>query len=359
MSKDNDEEKGIKIWMFISIAIVLFILSLGAYISNFYEQSISKSSADWGTFGDFMGGTLNPMLAFLSFIALLYTIRIQSKELSLSRIQLTKTKKATKNSATALKKQSKSIKLQNFENTFFNMLELHNKIASRFDGKIEIRGEYNFKFIDSFPIKRLITANNSFSSIYSSLIKELNECNSFDYSYKYKNYLIFKDNNIKNIKTVHTANSLKSLNEEEKLEMRKNFLKGEFYNQLNSSYFIYNEWNESFDRHTGHYFRNIYQILKFIDNSSVKDKKFYSNILRAQLNQDELGLLFYNNVSIKGIKMLRFITKYEFLEHLNYNKRFCNKDLQLYKNEALKFDKNHPNKAFGNNNGFAIAIAKL
>ena len=72
-----------------------------------------------------MGGTLNPLLAFLSLIALLTTIKIQSKELRATTTEMN-------NSSTALQEQSQSIKLQNFENTFFKMIDVHNSIISEF-----------------------------------------------------------------------------------------------------------------------------------------------------------------------------------------------------------------------------------
>ncbi len=34
-----------------------------------------------GTFGDFLGGVLNPVLTFLSFMALLFTIILQQREI--------------------------------------------------------------------------------------------------------------------------------------------------------------------------------------------------------------------------------------------------------------------------------------
>lgn len=44
----------------------------------------------------------------------------------------------------------------------------------------------------------------------------------------------------------------------------------------------------------GHYFRGLYQILKFIDDCELPDseKEKYSRILRAQLSTDEIALLF-------------------------------------------------------------------
>lgn len=50
----------------------------------------SQAREALGQMGDFFGGMLNPILAFASFIALLYTIRIQSEELKLTREEFSK-----------------------------------------------------------------------------------------------------------------------------------------------------------------------------------------------------------------------------------------------------------------------------
>ncbi len=89
----------------------------------------------WRTFGDFIGGTLNPALSFLGLIALLYTIYLQSKELSYSKEELRNSTQALRDSqaeqaksAKALAEQSKTFELQQFEQTFFSLLEQHNKV---------------------------------------------------------------------------------------------------------------------------------------------------------------------------------------------------------------------------------------
>jgi len=67
----------------------------------------------------------------------------------------------------------------------------------------------------------------------------------------------------------------------------------------------------------GHYFRNLYQIVKLIESSQIENKKFYTNIIRAQLSSNELYLLFYNGLSSFGHeKFFPLLVKYEFFEHL-------------------------------------------
>jgi len=67
----------------------------------------------------------------------------------------------------------------------------------------------------------------------------------------------------------------------------------------------------------GHYFRNLYQIVKYVKNSDVKNKKFYTNIIRAQISAEELFLLFWNTLSEFGKEKFHpLVLDFEFLEHL-------------------------------------------
>jgi len=69
------------------------------------------------------------------------------------------------------------------------------------------------------------------------------------------------------------------------------------------------------------YFRSIYNILEFIDKSyfSFPEKQFYSNLLRAQLSKNELGLLFYVCLITSEYKyenLSGLVKKYNLLEYL-------------------------------------------
>jgi len=63
-----------------------------------FGLTASHDQAVWGQFGDFIGGTLNPLFGFLTLIALLLTLVIQSNELRISTDQ-------QKRSADAAQKQ--------------------------------------------------------------------------------------------------------------------------------------------------------------------------------------------------------------------------------------------------------------
>lgn len=86
-----------------------------AYFGWFWERPVNKTDPGaWGTFGDFMGGLLNPLVAFLALFWLTQSIQIQRRELRETRA--------------ALDEQSITLEKQRFEGTFFSLLDQHNKV---------------------------------------------------------------------------------------------------------------------------------------------------------------------------------------------------------------------------------------
>lgn len=53
------------------------VLAIAPWVINFGGQSLSPTPADWGVFGDYIGGVLSGPLAIAGFIALLITIQQQ------------------------------------------------------------------------------------------------------------------------------------------------------------------------------------------------------------------------------------------------------------------------------------------
>lgn len=66
------------------------LILLLSYFSWFIYHSIpvSINSGDWGTLGDFIGGILNPIIAFSAFYWLTKSVRIQKEELVETRVTL-------------------------------------------------------------------------------------------------------------------------------------------------------------------------------------------------------------------------------------------------------------------------------
>ena len=64
-----------KLFALAFIGFVMVISAIGFYVKTF-GTSILKDQEKWGQFGDFLGGTTNPLLAFLTFLGVLWTISI-------------------------------------------------------------------------------------------------------------------------------------------------------------------------------------------------------------------------------------------------------------------------------------------
>ena len=74
------------------LALAAFAIIISVLCSIIAQFGFSPDSPieQWGAFGDFMGGTLNPIFAFLSFICLLMTIVLQNTELKETRKEFTR-----------------------------------------------------------------------------------------------------------------------------------------------------------------------------------------------------------------------------------------------------------------------------
>jgi len=109
--------------IFTVAALGAFVV-IGLYIFNFRSTPFSAEVGDWGAFGDYIGGILNPLFGFLGLLALLLTIKLQSQELRLSRLEMEATRKELEGSKEAHDKQ-------NFETSFFNMLKAHRDVTTQ------------------------------------------------------------------------------------------------------------------------------------------------------------------------------------------------------------------------------------
>lgn len=71
------------------IALFSAFVTIAFYRYNF-QGAFSSLNEHWGTFGDYVGGVLNPILSFLALLALLYTINLQIADHRLLKKQATK-----------------------------------------------------------------------------------------------------------------------------------------------------------------------------------------------------------------------------------------------------------------------------
>jgi hypothetical protein len=92
----------------------------------------------------------------------------------------------------------------------------------------------------------------------------------------------------------------------------------------------YERMYSELEPHVGHYFRHLYHILKFVDDSDVADKRRYAKFVRAQLSSDEQTILFYNCLSTFGENFKPLAEKYALLQTMNQEAVLDCKHLFLY-----------------------------
>ena len=83
---------------------------------------------------------------------------------------------------------------------------------------------------------------------------------------------------------------------------------------------IYNYYFSLHPSELSHYFRSLYRIVKYIDESRIsrKQNEFYIKTLRAQLSNYELVILAYNGITKQGEKFKKYIIDYQLLDNLNF-----------------------------------------
>lgn len=320
-NKNSSKLKSLN-WLLV-IAFVLLLIALYFYFGHF-NGDLSDDQGKWGTFGDFMGGTLNPLFALLSLFAIIYTIRIQTEELELTRGEMQK-------SNNSQKEQSESVQRQTFENTFFKMIDLHNQIVNSFllIQKLKIVPNPEHSFSRTLPKTIKITQNYHVSG------KDIKIEDNRDYKGREVVYQLLKI--FKAYKRISQRLSV----------------------QFDSTF--YEAFHLEFQNVIGHYFGTIYQILKFIDNSTITDKERYSGLFRSQFSAFELELLFYHGAGEIGKrKFMPLLIKYEFFEHLSCSEDIEKEVIEQYMDKTTKIDITCAvGKVFGNNKQWEEKIKSL
>ena len=170
MDKENKPNR--LLWILGIAAVAAFLIVLGLYISYFKNLSVTNDSATWGTFGDYLGGTLNPIISFLALIGLLYTIHQQAQEMQATREELKQAAEQQRQQVEQQNRQSEIFNLQQFESTFFSLLEQHNKVVERIEVESiyeELHNIYNKK------IDQITTRKPSEELSNSHAIKSINQ----------------------------------------------------------------------------------------------------------------------------------------------------------------------------------------
>ncbi len=289
-------EKNSKILLWIGI-----LLFFGGSFIFMYKESFNLNtkidSTKIAQFGDFIGGVIGSLWSLAGVILFYVALNEQRKdikinrealnaqvsalnqqiqEFELQRVELSETREV-------FQEQNQTLKIQRFENTFFQLINLHHNLVEKL----------NFIKVGDFSVKTTLEKRG----VISEASKDLKE-------------KIKKKNQIQINTDIGWVNK-DNLPENKKIAvMRLKKAYTEFY-------------FDDYKQILSHYFRNIYHIFKFIFTTDlIKEhkKQFYASILRAQLSSDELFLILYNSMceNLGYPNFLFLIKEYNIMDNFDF-----------------------------------------
>ncbi|MBO2594440.1 hypothetical protein [Shewanella algae] len=138
---------------------VSMLLALSLFILNLYFTQFGwplGNKGDFGAFGDYIGGTLNPILGFITVVLLIWSLRTQQKELALTRQELADTKRETELSRKAMQAQVKHLEREAKLNELMRMLD---GVRSDYRSLLSKRPQFQF-YVDENGYDRDINPNS-------------------------------------------------------------------------------------------------------------------------------------------------------------------------------------------------------
>jgi uncharacterized membrane protein len=277
-------------WVLVTLGAIVAILGFHKMIPD-KPGNDKFSLSNLSAYGSYLQGATASlwtlagfMFIFASFRAQRQQLIQQDEELNAQKEQFEKQQIQQAAQLEAQKQQFKeqheSIKLQNFENAFFQLLNLQNQIVGALrEGGIEGRdcfGKWHGIFIDQLMYYCNTKAYHEKGRIETGLMKN-----------------------------------------EEVIEQ-------------------WNKFYRKYESDLAHYFRNLYHVFKFVKISHVADKRRYTSLARAQLSKYELFFIFLNCLTEPGQGFKPVVEEFGLLEHLDKSSRLVQRYLNDYDESAYK-----------------------
>jgi hypothetical protein len=269
-------EKSVSIILIVSAFFFTISIFVFLYFGN-WQFSKYLSEEKIGQFGDFVGGVIGSILALVGIILYYIALREQRKDIKINqealRLQIKaleqqitefkEQKEELKESRKVYEKQSKTMEIQQFESNFYSFFNIYLKI------KNDLISYCTTKVKDFFKEK------------YNILKEKCSMENENHFNCHKKTQDAFRD--------------------------------------------IYLD-----DRgHFSQYFKTVYRLIKIIDSSNLTDeeKHRYCKIVRSQISDYELLILYYNYHSDFGKGVQSLVLNYNLLKHVPLLSKieFCNK----------------------------------
>ena len=249
-------------FMLVFLGFVFFVAAFNAFELSGMNQ--------FAQFGDFIGGTAGAVWGLAGLVFIYVAFLGQKLQLFYQRLELQATRNEMGKQRDQLEGQKQQLEIQNnqsrkqiFDNTFFQLLTLHNEIVKG----IDILISSTTRTITSRD-RAIMGDKARGAETQTEVVITGRDC--FEYFFK-----SFKQSFDK-----RDQSQPKDVQDALDLALKD-------FRSLHQSDF-------------NHYVRNLTAILKTIKESDVENKPFYANLIRAQLSTYELSMLFYYGLTRAG-----------------------------------------------------------
>lgn len=215
--------------------------------------------------------SFSAIVSALAFGGLIYTFSLQRRELQLQREELEATRQELAGQKEQLSLQTQTFQDQSFENTFFQLVNLHHRIV---EGIRIGQPGYDHRGRDAFE------------TMYNELTELLRE---------------------------HEAITQAEIREQ------------------------YKDFGERYRSQIGHYFKNLYYVFRFIEDSRIAHKMRYVWFMGAQLSEPELLMWFYGTVEYERGDFPVLIDKYSLFHNMPTHRLVHPSHRELFSERSYTF----------------------
>lgn len=239
---------------FIAIGLGLWLCYIFIVKMKGFSEDIWQDRTLLGMAGEFLGGTVGPIWALAGVILFFLALIYQKRELVLQRMELHESRKI-------MEDQSRTIAIQQFENTFFQLLNFHINAANH---------------IRNTKINSSSKSQNAFDELYVDFKKETDK-----------------------LKKRRKADAGSLSPSDQSFE--------------NTFIAVFEGYKNTFQ----HYLENYKALLLFIKNKS-HDPSFYYNIVKSHFTEQEVQVHFYYIILVsKNSELIEIIESNHMFEKIN------------------------------------------
>lgn len=276
----SDEEFADKLVKVGAAAVVFALFVVFFYLVWFNKHKVSTDPSDWGAFGDYIGGLVNPVVGLATVILVIFSIGIQRRELRASLQEM----KHANEAATRM----------SFEQSLFAWLGNYQSLLTSI--KVDDR--------QGRQVLQWLYENYLSPKVTIWLLELPTEIREIAHKSPNQAYIRIDVPGHQGLKQV-----------------------GEFFFR---AVIEYQTLFLSHKSDLGAPIRTLYRLIRWIDQSPITtaEKWHYCALVRSQLSWVELVFLFYNGLILEGEKFAEYANKYALFDHLGTD------DFLLYFAEA-------------------------